>query len=151
MPEARAQDLRRAYRADGGCARGVRRGLLGERRAGPDPSAWTRFRLRFAGRWAVGTRPAQPSARLFQYPAFVYRADAVGARCGRACAAQPAVGADGFNWSLCGRAHIRPQSTELAGGRRVVLQSNRVAARVHAWSRGSDFVARRSPTAGPVA
>ena len=75
---------------------GVRRGLLGERRAGPDPGAWTRFRLRLAGQWAFGARPAQPSARLFQYPAVVYRADAVGAGCGRARAARPAVGADAF-------------------------------------------------------
>src|ERR1700727_894804 len=106
MPEAGAEALRRAYRADRGCARGVWRGLLGERRAGPDPGAWTRFRLRLAGRWAFGTCPPQPSARLFQYSAVVYRADAVGASRGRACAARPAVGAYRFDWSLCGRARF---------------------------------------------
>ena len=44
-----------------------------------------------------------------------------------------------------------PQSPELAGARRVVLQSDRLAARVHARRRIGNFVARRSPAAHSVA
>ena len=57
LPQARAQALWRAYRADPGRACGVRSGLLDERRAGPDPGAWTRFRLRLAGAMGFWASP----------------------------------------------------------------------------------------------
>ena len=151
MSEARAQTLWRAYRAVARCARGFRRGLLGERRAGLDPGAWSRFRLRLAREWALGPCPAQPSTRLFQYPAVVYRFDAVGAGCGRARVAQPAIGVDGFRWPLRSRARFRPQSAELARAGILVLQSSRLATRVHAGRRGRDCVARRFPAASSMA
>ena len=63
----------------------------------------------------------------------------------------PLLALDRFNRSLCGRARFRSQSPELARARRLVLQSDRLAARLHAWRRVSDFVARRSAAARPVA
>ena len=53
--------------------------------------------------------------------------------------------------SLYRGARFRPQSPELARTGRLVLQSDGVATRVHAWSRGSDFMARRPAAAGSVA
>ena len=53
--------------------------------------------------------------------------------------------------SIRGRARLRAQSPELAGARRLVLQSDRLAAHLHARTCVGDSVARRSAAACTVA
>ena len=88
LPQARAQDLRRAHRADACRAPRVRRRLLAERRYGADRGPRTIFRLRLARQRAPGARAAQPSIGIFQHPAALYHPHDVGPAGDRAGAAQ---------------------------------------------------------------
>ena len=147
LPQARAQDLRRAHRADACRARRVRRRLLAERRYGADRSARTISRLRLARQRAPGPRAAQPSIGIFQHPAALYHPHAVGPAGDRACAAQSSARPHRLRGPLRGRARFRPQSAELAAARRLVLQSLRLAARVHDGGRRGGLVPQRPSAA----